>query len=62
MTRDDVLRKLNARLDAANEAANDLANGAWQVYMEETVAQFNEKHGTDFDPFAEWIGWIERKQ
>ncbi len=62
MTKDDILRELNARLDQTNEDASDQPNGKWQAYMEATVVQFNEEHGTDFDPFAEWIGWIERRQ
>ncbi len=62
MTRDDVLRQLNARLDAANDEASDMPNGAWQAYMEEAVVKFNEEHGLILDPFTEWIGWVERRQ
>ena len=61
MTPDDILKELNARLDAANDEARDLPNGAWQAYMEATVVQFNEEHGLILDPFTQWIGWVERQ-
>ena len=62
MTKDDILRELNARLDQTNEDASDLPSDEWQAYMLATVVQFNEEHGTYFNPFTECIGWVERRQ
>ncbi len=62
MTQEDHRKELTLRLDIANDEAMDMPNGAWQAYMEAAVTEYNEEFATEFDPFAEWIGWVERRQ
>ncbi len=61
MTEGDHRKELNLRLDIANDEAMGMPNGAWQAYMETTVAMYNHEFGTKFDPFTEWLGWVERQ-
>jgi hypothetical protein len=48
-------------LDAANDFAEDFPDGARQANMLGAVEQFNQSHGTDYDPYEEFQRYVEWK-
>jgi hypothetical protein len=52
-------------MNAADGAAGDEPDGAWQAILEDVVTFWNNEHGTDYDPhdtFHEWLNWNEERQ
>jgi hypothetical protein len=47
-------------LSAANEFGEDLPDGAWQAHIESAVEGFNEMNGTDYDPYDEFMAFVQR--
>lgn len=44
---------------------SDAPDGAWQARLEESVTDFNDSHGTNYDPlefFLNYIKWLKFKQ
>lgn len=37
-------------------------DGAWQAMLEDAVRQYNEEHGTSYDPYESWLAYTQRHE
>ena len=59
MIRDKPLHpELMADLSAANDAAEDLPDGAWWASLEDTVRHYNQQTGNGYDPNDAVHKWV----
>ena len=48
-----------AALDAMNEVADEMPDGAWGAMMCDAVTSHNQANDTHYDPHETWLAWIE---
>lgn len=41
---------------------SEAPDGAWQAMLEDSVKEYNETFGTNYDPFETWLKYIDIKK
>lgn len=54
--------ELMADLEATNDLAEDMPDGAWFAMLEDTVTMYNERTGNGYDPNSAVHKWLNTRQ